>query len=206
MNLICKNYFEKRLKHRIEILEKETLFGIYEIIDRMHKHAIKDYIQVIDCYYSEDIDKIKSESEFEKIYSREFHSMFEHIAEDFQWRLKDFKVELMKRLDIKPRIKNKLNVIQEENESENESDDESENESESELHNEPKSKNRIFKCQDGNFRYLGPSLKYLQHGCILEPFSKWINKSDRKLSQKGPISITKLDPEINQKLNSDQMT
>ena len=35
----------------------------------------------------------------------------------------------MKRLDIKPRITNKLNVIQEENESENESDDESENES-----------------------------------------------------------------------------
>ena len=189
MNLIYEKYFNKRIQHRIETLEKETIFGIYEIIDKMHKHAIKDYIQVIDCYYNEDLHKVKSETEFEKIYSKEFHSMFEHIAEDFEWRLKDLKVELMKRLDIKPRIKNKLNVIQEENESENES--------ESELHNEPNSKNRIFKCQDGNFRYLGPSLKYLQHGCILEPFSKWINKSDCKLSQKRPISITKPDPDSN---------
>ena len=168
MNLICKNYFEKRLKHRIEILEKETLFGIYEIIDRMHKHAIKDYIQVIDRYYSEDIDKIKSESEFEKIYSKEFHSMFEHIAEDFQWRLKDLKVELMKRLDIKPRIKNKLNVIQEENESENESDDESENESESESVKE--SKFDLYKCKNSGQWLKLPKLKngdkYIRYGGI----------------------------------------
>ena len=163
MNSICENYFEKRLKHRIEILEKETLFGIYEIIDRMYKHAIKDYIQVIDCYYSEDIDKIKSESEFEKIYSKEFHSMFEHIAEDFQWRLKDLKVELMKRLDIKKQ------VITEENESDHESNSESDNESE----NEPNAKNRIFKCSDGNFRYLGQSIPGIPKG-------KWTNKSIRK--------------------------
>ena len=44
--------------------------------------------------------------------------MFEHIAEDFQWRLKDLKSELEKRLDI--RYKNESN-----NESDNESEDES---------------------------------------------------------------------------------
>ena len=192
------------VKRASTVLEKETLFGIYEIIDRMHKHAIKDYIQVIDCYYSEDIEEIKSESEFEKIYSKEFHSMFDHIAEDFKWRLKDLKVELIKRLDIQPHIPNKLDVIEEESDDkpENESDDESESES----HNEPNLKTKLFKCKYGNFRYIGPSLKNLQHGCILEPFSKRTNKSDCKLNQKEPISITKPDPEINQKLNSDQMT
>ena len=190
MDFFCKNYFQKRLEYRIESFEKETLLGLYNIIGKMHKHCIKDYKDVIDDYLTEDLDEIKSDAEFEKIYSQEFHSMFEHISEEFQCKLKDLKCELMKRLDIK-----KSQFIKEENKSESESG----NESESELHNEPNSKNRIFKCQDGNFRYLGPSLKYLQHGCILEPFSKWINKSDCKLT-------TKPDPEINQKLNSDQMT
>ena len=133
MNLICENYFEKRLERRIESFEKETLLGIFEIIDKMHKHSIKDYKNVIDCYLTEDLEEIKSDMEFEKIYSEQFHSMFEHIAEEFQWRLKDLKVELMKRLDIKPRIINKLNVIQEENESGNESENEVDNESESEF-------------------------------------------------------------------------
>ena len=48
--------------------------------------------------------------------------MFEHIAEEFQWRLKDLKSELEKRLDI--RYKNESN-----NESDNESEDELEDES-----------------------------------------------------------------------------
>ena len=47
--------------------------------------------------------------------------MFEHIAEEFQWRLKDLKSELEKRLDIRYK-----------NESDNESEDESDNESEDE--------------------------------------------------------------------------
>ena len=153
MNLICENYFEKRLERRIESFEKETLLGIFEIIDKMHKHSIEDYKNVIDCYLTEDLEEIKSDMEFEKLYSEQFHSMFDHIDEEFQWRLKDLKVELMKRLDIKPRIINKLNFIQEENESENEVDNESENESE----NEPDSKSNkkpgdIFK----GFRILGP--------------------------------------------------
>ena len=54
--------------------------------------------------------------------------MFEHIAEEFKHRLRNLKCELMKRLNIKPRITNKLNVIQEENESDSESSDDSENE------------------------------------------------------------------------------
>ena len=182
------DFFCKRLEYRIESFEKETLLGLYNIIRKMHKHCIKDYKDEIYDYLTEDLDEIKCDAEFEKIYSKEFHSMFEHISEEFQRKLKDLKCELIKRLNIKE---------------ENESDDESENESESELHNEPNATKRIFKCSDGNLRYLGPSLKHLPHGCILKPFSKWINKSDCKLSQKGPTSITKPDPEINQKLNSD---
>ena len=84
MNLICENYFEKRLERRIESFEKETLLGIFEIIDKMHKHAINDYKNVIDSYLTEDLEEIKSDMEFEKIYSEQFHSMFEHIAEEFQ--------------------------------------------------------------------------------------------------------------------------
>ena len=66
MNLICENYFEKRLERRIESFEKETLLGIFEIIDKMHKHAIEDYKNVIDCYLTEDLEEIKSDMEFEK--------------------------------------------------------------------------------------------------------------------------------------------
>ena len=130
MDLICENYFEKKYERRIESFEKETLLGIFEIIDKMHKHSIEDYKHVIDGYLTEEDDEqIKSDIEFEKIYSEQFHLMFEHIAEDFKIRLKELKCELMKRLDIKPRIINKLNVIQEENESENESENECDNES-----------------------------------------------------------------------------
>ena len=129
MDLICENYFEKKYERRIESFEKETLLGIFEIIDKMHKHSIEDYKNVIDGYLTEEDDEqIKSDIEFEKIYSEQFHLMFQHIAEDFKIRLKELKCELMKRLDIKPRIIKKLNVIQEENESDSESSDDSENE------------------------------------------------------------------------------
>ena len=151
MNLIRENYFEKKYERRIESFEKETLLGIFEIIDKMHKHAIEDYKNIIDCYLTEDLEEIKSDTEFEKIYSEQFHLMFEHISEDFQWRLKDLKRELMKRLDIKKQ------VITEENESDNESDNKSNSESE----NEPNAKNRIFKCSDGNFRYSSPSIPFI---------------------------------------------
>ena len=43
MDLICENYFEKKYERRIESFEKETLLGIFEIIDKMHKHSIEDY-------------------------------------------------------------------------------------------------------------------------------------------------------------------
>ena len=119
MDLICENYFEKKYERRIESFEKETLLGIFEIIDKMHKHAIEDYKNVIDAELNEEDGKITDSIKFEKVYSKQFYSMFEHIAEDFQWRLKDLKSELEKRLDIRYK-----------NESDNESEDESDNESE----------------------------------------------------------------------------
>ena len=121
MDLICENYFEKKYERRIESFEKETLLGIFEIIDKMHKHAIEDYKNVIDAELTEEDGKITDSIKFEKVYSKQFYSMFEHIAEEFQWRLKDLKSELEKRLDIRYK-----------NESDNESEDESDNESEDE--------------------------------------------------------------------------
>ena len=178
MDSIFNDYFKKRIEHKSEILEKETLFGILEIIDKMHKHAIKDYIHSINDYSTDD-GQVKSEIEFKKIYSEQFHLMFDNISEDFKLRLKDLKRELMKRLDIKKQ------VITEENESDNESDNksdhESNSESDNESENEPNAKNRIFKCSDGNFRYLGPSIPGIPKGSIIKPFGKWTNKSIRKL-------------------------
>ena len=114
MDLICENYFEKKYERRIESFEKETLLGIFEIIDKMHKHSIEDYKNVIDAELTEEDGKITDSIKFEKVYSKQFYSMFEHIAEEFQWRLKDLKSELEKRLDIRYK-----------NESDNESEDES---------------------------------------------------------------------------------
>ena len=57
MNLICENYFEKKYERRIESFEKETLLGIFEIIDKMHKHSIQEYKNVIDFYLTEDDHK-----------------------------------------------------------------------------------------------------------------------------------------------------
>ena len=87
----------------------------------MHKHSIEDYKNVIDAELTEEDGKITDSRKFEKVYSKQFYSMFEHIAEEFQWRLKDLKSELEKRLDIRYK-----------NESDNESEDESDNESEDE--------------------------------------------------------------------------
>ena len=118
MNLICENYFEKRLERRIESFEKETLLGLFDIIDKMHKHSIEDYKNVINYHLNDENGKITDSIKFEKVYSKQFYSMFEHIAEEFQWRLKDLKSELEKRLDIRYK-----------NESDNELEDESDSES-----------------------------------------------------------------------------
>ena len=118
MDLICENYFEKKYERRIESFEKETLLGIFEIIDKIYKHTIEDYKNVIDAELTEEDGKITNAIEFEKVYSKQFHSMFEHIAEEFQWRLEDLKSELEKRLDIRYK-----------NESDSESDSESEDKS-----------------------------------------------------------------------------
>ena len=80
MDLICDNYFEKKYERRIESFEKETLLGIFEIIDKIHKHSIKDYKKIIDHHLTEDLKELKSDLEFEKIYSEKFHLMFKHIA------------------------------------------------------------------------------------------------------------------------------
>ena len=60
--------FKLIIEHKIKTLEEETMLGLYDIIDRMHKHAVKDYINVISCYFDEDLDKPKSEVEFNKIF------------------------------------------------------------------------------------------------------------------------------------------
>ena len=60
------------IEHKIKTLEEETMLGLYDIIDRMHKHAVNDYINVISCYYDEDLDQPKSESEFDKIFKKIF--------------------------------------------------------------------------------------------------------------------------------------
>ena len=115
----------------------ETLLGLIDIIDKMHKHSIEDYKNEISCVFDEDII---SDHKFEKVYTKQFHLMFDHIEEEFIHRLINLKCKLMKRLDIKPRIINKLNVIQEENECDNESDNKSDNESENECDNESDNK------------------------------------------------------------------
>ena len=141
MNLICENYFKKSYEQRIESFEIETLFGIFEIIDKMHKHSIEDYKNVIDFELNDENGKITDSIKFEKVYSKQFHSMFEHIAEEFQWRLKDLKSELEKRLDIRYK-----------NESNNESEDESDNESDNESENESKIPSLI---KDGRWKTIG---------------------------------------------------
>ena len=103
--------------------------GLIEIIDKMHKHSIEDYKNVIDYHLNDENGKITDSIKFEKVYSEQFYLMFDDIAEEFQYRLRTLKYELIKKLDIKTRDIKKLQVIAEENESESESDNESNNES-----------------------------------------------------------------------------
>ena len=111
--------FKLITEHKIKTLEEETMLGLYDIIERMHKHAVKDYINVISCYYDEDLDEVKSEVEFNKIFRENFFKMFEHIEGDLQYRVKNLKLQLMKRFDIESEVE----------ESSSESESESENES-----------------------------------------------------------------------------
>ena len=95
-------------KHKIKTLEEETMLGLYNIIDRMHKHAVEDYIHVISCYYDEDFKKVKNTVEFNKIFRKIFFDMFEHIEDDLQYRLKDLKLKLMKRFDIESKSESEI--------------------------------------------------------------------------------------------------
>ena len=126
MDSIYEGYFEKKYERRIESFEIETLLGLIEIIDKMHKHSIEDYKNAIDNHLNDENGKITDERKFEKVYSEQFELMFEHIAEEFKHRLTYLKSELIKKLDIKSN--KKLDVIPEESESDNESDNESNNE------------------------------------------------------------------------------
>ena len=108
-------------KHKIKTLEEETMLGLYDIIERMYKHAVKDYINVISYYYDEDFDKPKSEVEFNKIFTKNFFEMFEHIKDDLEYRVQNLKLKLMKRFDIESDFKELLS--ESESESESESDD-----------------------------------------------------------------------------------
>ena len=103
MDLICEGYFKKRLELRIESFEKETLLGLIEIIDKMHKKSIEDYKNVIDDHLDDENGKIIDSLKFEKVYSEQFYLMFDDIAEEFQYRLRTLKYELIKKRDIKKR-------------------------------------------------------------------------------------------------------
>ena len=98
----------------------------------MHKHSIEDYKNVIDYNLNDENGKITDSLKFEKVYSEQFYLMFHDIAQEFQYRLKTLKYELIKKLDIKKRDIKRLQVIIEETESKSESDNESENESDNE--------------------------------------------------------------------------
>ena len=129
MDLICEGYLKKIYERRIESFEKETLLGLIEIIDKMHKHSIENYKNVIDYDLNDENGKITDSLKFEKVYSEQFYLIFDDIAEEFKYRLRNLKYELIEKLDIKKRDIKKLQAIAEENESESESDNESNNES-----------------------------------------------------------------------------
>ena len=100
MESIRELAFKVIKEHKIKTLEEETMLGLYDIIDRMHKHAIQDYINIISSYYDDDVDKIKSEIEFNKLFKKNFLEMFEHIQGDLKYRVKDLKSQLIKRFEI----------------------------------------------------------------------------------------------------------
>ena len=92
----------------------------------MHKHSIEDYKNVI----SDEMDgEIIDLTKFEKVYSVQFHLMFFDIAEEFKYRLRTLKCELIKKLGVKKIKMKELKAIVEENESFGEPDPKSDNES-----------------------------------------------------------------------------
>ena len=142
MDLIYEGYFKKKLERRMESFEKETLLGLVDIIDKIHRHSIEDYKNVISFEMDVEItDSIK----FEKVYREQFYLMFDDIAKEFQYRLKTLKFELIKKLDIRERDIKKLQVITEENESENESDNESIKKSQEYIDSNSKDTNALWR-------------------------------------------------------------
>ena len=120
--------FKLMIKHKIKTLEEETMLGLYDIILRMHKHAVNDYINVINYYcddddeeMNEDDDKAKNECEIDEIFRKIFFEMFEHIESDLQYRVKNLKSKLMKRFEIKSDVEKLLSKSESESESESES-------------------------------------------------------------------------------------
>ena len=61
---------------------------------------------------------MKSEVEFDKIFRKNFFEMFEHIESDLQYRVKNLKLQLMKRFDIESDFKELLSESESESESE----------------------------------------------------------------------------------------
>ena len=112
--------FDLIIEHKIKTLEEETMLGLYDIINRMHKHAVRDYINVISCYFDEDSDKPQTEVQFDETFRKNVFEMFEHIEDDLKYRLKNLKLKLIKRFDIQ------LESIESESESESESEIENE--------------------------------------------------------------------------------
>ena len=129
MDSICEGYFKKKLELRIESFEKETLLGLIEIIDKMHKKSIEDYKNVINNHFIDENGKIIDSLKFEKVCSEQFHLMFFNIAEEFKHRLRTLKRELIKKLNVKKIKMKELKATVEENESFGKPDPKSDNES-----------------------------------------------------------------------------
>ena len=64
--LTCKIMIE----HKIKELEEETMLGLYNIILDMHKHLVKDYMDVINnkCKNDEEIDELEIDKIFKQIF------------------------------------------------------------------------------------------------------------------------------------------
>ena len=132
MDSTRESYFKKKYELRIVCFEIETLLGMVRTIDKMHKHSIENYKNVIDRYSNCENGIITDLIKFRIEHSEQFYLIFDNIAEEFQNRLKTLKRELIKKLDIKKLEIKKLKAITEENESESESESESDNESNNE--------------------------------------------------------------------------
>ena len=58
MDSTRESYFQKKYKQRIVCFEIETLLGMVRTIDKMHKHSIEDYKNVVECYLNCEDGKI----------------------------------------------------------------------------------------------------------------------------------------------------